>query len=877
MRGHPPASLIPAARAAVAAHLRWIFRITSTRPLRVLLFSLFLLILATISILHTRFESDVFKLFPSRHGALRLFLDTLSWTGNAQEAYFLLEGEPEPLLREGEAFAARLKALRVEGAPAFTKVAYRIFDPAEAASFADFIGYAVLRPQLFLPPDKEPDYAARLQAPQMDAALRRARAELASQAGMALRDLIVADPLYLRDLILPRLKKGSQALDLNPDSPYFLSRDGRVLIIIAQTERPVQDMEFARMLAAGINEARRGFSVKISCTGAHLSAVIDEKTMKRDMFACIVSSLFVVLGLFYFTYRRVLPTLLIPLVLLFGVVLALGAAGLWLPSIHIISFAFMSLIIGLGTDYTIHLYDRYYCERAAGRGVEEALELAVVDTGHGIFTAAVSTAVPFLALMISDVRVIFELGLLVGLGVVFSLYATLFFLPPLLIYSECRFPTASWRPLPGFGLRALWDLSRRRPQRTVAASLFLITVLAGAACFVRFEGDLKNLQPKRSEAFLTQEKIAKHLSISPKQMLVAVEGEDLDAVLARGRRVEALLEEFRRKGELRAYSSLGQVLNDQATQKEILSELSASIDRSEPQVELARALERKGFASELFQPAIDGLAVLQSAQPVPYSEAVARLADSPLRGVVERHLMKAGGRYHLLFYLYYRGAEFNQHLFLGALAKLDPTARSTSEDLVSQQLAGSVRSSFVRGLLLGGAGVLLLLAAHFKTLAGPFCSLYPMFGGVIAMLGMMALTGMHINFMNAMVLVTIIGMGSDYGLHLAHRVSGRNEEQRRGQFVQAGRAVLLSALTTIAGFGSLAFSDYGALASIGSATNYGVGATALLALASLPAFMALLPRYSPSTLAGEGRSGGGGRNPSPLSGIMRCPAGTYWS
>lgn len=57
-------------------------------------------------------------------------------------------------------------------------------------------------------------------------------------------------------------------------------------------------------------------------------------------------------------------------------------------------------------------------------------------------------------------------------------------------------------------------------------------------------------------------------------------------------------------------------------------------------------------------------------------------------------------------------------------------------------------------------------------------------------------------------------------------------------FVQAGRAVLLSALTTIAGFGSLAFTDYGALASIGWATNFGVGATAIFALVSLPAAMA---------------------------------------
>jgi len=99
---------------------------------------------------------------------------------------------------------------------------------------------------------------------------------------------------------------------------------------------------------------------------------------------------------------------------------------------------------------------------------------------------------------------------------------------------------------------------------------------------------------------------------------------------------------------------------------------------------------------------------------------------------------------------------------------------------------------------------------------------------------------MRLNFMNVMVLVTIFGMGSDYGLHVAHRVRNCDEGEYKDRFIQAGRAVLLSGLTTIAGFGSLAFTDYGALASIGWATNFGIAATTLFTLWSLPAFMTCL-------------------------------------
>ncbi len=378
-------------------------------PGRTVLVSLILLLLSFGSIATIRFESDIFKLFPAEKGPLRLFLDTLSWTGSSGEAYFILEGERERLIPEAEAFAARLKEIQVDGQPGFRRVAYRTVDPDELEPFARFLQYAVLHPQLFLYPANAPRYVEALTPQSMDRALKRSGTELAAASGMGVQHLVAADPLYLRDLILPRLKEASQALDLDPESPYFISRDGKLLIIIAEPARPVQEMEFARKLVEGINRARAGAGVSISCAGAHLSAVIDEAVMKRNIISCIVSSLFVVLGLFLLTYRRVMPMLLIPLIILCGTAFALGTAGLFLPSIHIISFAFTALIIGLGTDYSIHLYDRFYCERSGGRTTVEALRLTNTDSARGFYGQPL-LRLPFLALTVSDVRALSERG-----------------------------------------------------------------------------------------------------------------------------------------------------------------------------------------------------------------------------------------------------------------------------------------------------------------------------------------------------------------------------------------------------------------------------------------------------------------------------------
>lgn len=824
---------------ASRCHLEWIFRVTTTRPRLVLCAVLLALALSGVSIAFIRFDTDIFRLFPAKQPALRLLLDSLEWSGSAGEAYFLLEGDRLALPGEAARFAERLRQARVDGQPAFRRITWQVFDEGQAGAFTAFMAYSVTHPQVFVAPEDLGRYMQRFEPTAIDASLQRLQSELAGQFGGSMTALAAADPLFLRDLILPRLKAGSQALDLDPASPYFLSRDGRVLIMIAEPVRPVQDMAFARKLVTAINEARQGATVAISCTGAHISAVLDEQAMKSNVLASIVSSLLVVLGIFFAAYRRILPTLLIPFILVCGVMLALGSAGLFIRSIHIISFAFTALITGIGTDYSIHLYDRFHSERATGKTTEEALRLALLNTGHGVFTAAVTTALPFLALGVSDVRALSELGLLVGLGVIFSLYASLFFLPPLLIFMERRYPIV-YRPIPGLGLGGVWRLAMRWPGSIAAGTVILTAGLCWAAFQIGFDGELKNLQPRHSEAFLAQERIERHLSLSPKQMLVAVEGRDLADVLARSARVEALAGRLLARGQISAWSSLGRIVNGPSDQARVSRLVRARFGGGAPEEAVRSALERDGFSVAAFRTFLDAVGRLGQAAPVREEEAIARLAASPLRGVVDHHLVKDATGYHALVYLHYRGPELNQSAFLAELAGIDPASRATSVDLVSEQLTDAVKKSFIQAFLIGGTLVLFLLLVHFpETPTGVFYSLFPVLAGAVCMLGVMALTDMRLNFMNAMVLVTILGMGSDFGLYIRFRVCDAAPAVREAQFVQIGRSVLLSALTTIVGFGSLAFTDYGAMSSIGWATNLGVGFTTLFSLITLPAVMAL--------------------------------------
>ena len=277
-------------------------------------------------------------------------------------------------------------------------------------------------------------------------------------------------------------------------------------------------------------------------------------------------------------------------------------------------------------------------------------------------------------------------------------------------------------------------------------------------------------------------------------------------------------------------------MNRQADQQQIVSQLkTVSVTAGE----LEKILLYKGFSAESFEQYLKQFKSSSLTTVVDETTVIAQLEASPLRGVVDRHLIHDRTGWHALTYLYFKPGQLDQAGFVQELQKKVPAARVTGTDLVSQELLDAVQRSAVNGLLLGSLVVLFLLLTHFKNLAGIVSALGPVLFGAVAMLGSMVLVGMKLNFMNIMVLVTIVGMGSDYGLHIQHRCAEGSSDQQEQNFIQAARSVLLSALTTIAGFGSLAFTDYGAMSSIGWATNYGIGFTVLAALLLVPATVRL--------------------------------------
>ena len=173
---------------------------------------------------------------------------------------------------------------------------------------------------------------------------------------------------------------------------------------------------------------------------------------------------------------------------------------------------------------------------------------------------------------------------------------------------------------------------------------------------------------------------------------------------------------------------------------------------------------------------------------------------------------------------------------IDALRQDDPDIVVTGTNVISQELRAVFRSDAPRGVMIGLAIVFVLLLVDFRSLKLTLIALAQLICGVIIMLGGIYLIGWQLNFANAFVATMILGVGIDYSIHLVHRMNMNGGLVDDGT-LETGKAVVLAALTNIAGFGTLAFGNYPALKSFGLVASIGSLACLITALTLVPALM----------------------------------------
>lgn len=92
-----------------------------------------------------------------------------------------------------------------------------------------------------------------------------------------------------------------------------------------------------------------------------------------------------------------------------------------------------ALIIGIGTEFTVLIMERFYEEREKGRKSKEAIQITNTSIGKAIFASALTTIGGFSALLVSDFIILNNFGMMTLINISLALFSTFIVMPPILI------------------------------------------------------------------------------------------------------------------------------------------------------------------------------------------------------------------------------------------------------------------------------------------------------------------------------------------------------------------------------------------------------------------------------------------------------------
>jgi len=608
---------------------------------------------------------------------------------------------------------------------------------------------------------------------------------------------------------------------------YLCNEDGSTCAVEAIVNGRASDLGFAsRMLAKGealladVRPDDAPDDLRMVVSGRYRNAPMIQRIVVDDLRrAGLLSTLFVLLILLVqFRGLRAFALLWGPL--LVGASWTLGAIALVHPTLNIISASTLAILVGLGSDFGVHLLTHYGRVRATGLAPVEAMASTFSSLRSSMLVAGVTTACGFGALAAARFRGFAEMGVLVPLAIIITWMAFVLVLPALAFLLDRAVAERSslLRQLPGLGGRL-----QVPPGALVVGGLVLCTALGIVGRDLGFEYNFRKLDPKSVQSGIR----AGGAVHGTQRRAIVVLGEDRAEV-------EAVAASVRAEGA-------GDLTRDDAPW--VIA--PSSFVPAEQERKLAALSRLRAAADKVLENAEDD----EDRKRVEALRALTAI-DEPITAaalpewVRQRWLERNGdfGRFALV----YTDVSGSDARDLGRLADhVDgwrdryPDVRFASPDALLGTIVPALAADgpLVIGLALLGlcAGIIFVGRSASRTLI----VLVPLVIAMVASLGVLVLAGVKINLYNLLIFPVAFGIGLDGAIYIAWAAMSHPPGSSEGELhlQSSRRAVVASTLTTLAAFGSLATATLPGLATLGVAAIVTLGATMVVNVWWLPALL----------------------------------------
>jgi hopanoid biosynthesis associated RND transporter like protein HpnN len=576
--------------------------------------------------------------------------------------------------------------------------------------------------------------------------------------------------------------------------------------------------------------------------------------------------------LLHFGFRSARLVISILIALIIGLVWTAAFATMTIGHLNLISVTFPVLYIGLGVDFGIQFGMRYREEFAKEMNHVLALKEAAVGVGGALTLAATAAAISFFSFLPTSYIGLGELGLIAGGGMFIALFVNLTLLPALLTVMPIQ---QTMVPVEGKIFRQLTVLVIHHRRLTLGLTAIILVFAVAILPKARFDFNPLNLKDPTTEGVATfldllQDPQSKPYTISlladnlASAELLAKKLENLETVdkaitlssyvptdqeekLAIIDEMNVVLQPLtisgdqlpppQNKEEIEALNSfLEKIKKWKATQE--VPEFSSSLVRLERLLEQGKADPQwpAPFLKELEQRLLGNLSKSLGELQQLLTATHVTLADLP-QDVRNRYIASDGRARIQVFPKADLSDNVAMSQFVQSVQAVIPNATDTPVEIVEG--GNTVVKACLEATVITLVISFVLLVWVLSSLRDAMLVLLPLILAIIFTIASSEVLSVPLNLANIIALPLLLGLGMAFGIYLVLRT-------RSGLFINTllasstPRAVLFSALTTMASFGTLAFSNHLGMASIGILLTLSLFFALLCTLVVLPAILAEL-------------------------------------
>lgn len=158
-----------------------------------------------------------------------------------------------------------------------------------------------------------------------------------------------------------------------------------------------------------------------------------EKALKEEMFLLLGISLILIVVVLYIVFQSWLGIIIPGIIILLTMVWTMGTLAFFGVSVNTMTVIIPSIIQIVALSDVIHIMSRFREENSYISDRREAIRLALKDIGLAIFLTSLTTAFGFLTLGYADIGPFIHFGIFTALGVFYAWFLAIFLLPVLLI------------------------------------------------------------------------------------------------------------------------------------------------------------------------------------------------------------------------------------------------------------------------------------------------------------------------------------------------------------------------------------------------------------------------------------------------------------